>query len=317
MSSNAQERPQERPAARGSARGPQERSGRRATAIRDSGADTNRHKADFDSAYSQPDPRAYFRTLMAWDYQVPQRAMPVLDTVLEASANDGRPRRMLDLCCSYGILSSLLYAPDGPRAVAGRYIDPAMDSLTSDDLARADAAWYAAGRQRAHIVGLDISAQATGYALKAGLLAEAWNEDLESNEPSRALVRGVRDVGLIVSTGGVGYVGVRTFRRLMQSLAEPEDLWLLIFVLRVFDYRDIVNLLDGFGLVTERLPTSFPQRRFVDAAEQTAAIRDVERRGLDATGKEAAGWFHADCYLTRPAAAVRRQPLHQLLPTAS
>ena len=68
------------------------------------------------------------------------------------------------------------------------------------------------------------------------------------------------------------------------------------------------------GLVTEQVPgTTFRQRRFADRAEAAAAVHDVRRRGLDPTGKESDGWFHADCFVTRPAAAVARTPLPVLL----
>lgn len=59
--------------------------------------------------------------------------------------------------------------------------------------------------------------------------------------------------------------------------------------------------------MTEKLRGTYPQRRFADRDEQDAAVRDVEARGLDATGKEAAGWYHADCWVTRPASAMALQ----------
>ena len=89
-----------------------------------------------------------------------------------------------------------------------------------------------------------------------------------------------------------------------------------MFVLRVFDYAKVAALLKEYGLVTERLPLTFPQRRFVNDGERTAAIRDVKRRGLDPAGKEADGWYHADCFLTRPAAAAS-VPAQQLLASVS
>jgi hypothetical protein len=75
-----------------------------------------------------------------------------------------------------------------------------------------------------------------------------------------------------------------------------------VFVLRVFDYAPIAALLSGYGLVTEKIPGTFRQRRFADAAERDACVQDVRLRGLDPSGKEADGWYYADCFLTRPAA---------------
>ena len=76
---------------------------------------------------------------------------------------------------------------------------------------------------------------------------------------------------------------------------------LVVFVLRVFDYGPIAAVLAERGLVTEKRPGTFPQRRFADAAEQEAAVHDVRARGLDPTGKEADGWYHAECFVSRPA----------------
>jgi hypothetical protein len=112
----------------------------------------------------------------------------------------------------------------------------------------------------------------------------------------------------------VGYIGARTFERLVRAVDRPEDLWLVVFVLRVFDYADIATTLAGFGLVTEQVPgTTFLQRRFADADEHRAATLDVTRRGLDPAGREADGWYHADCFVTRPAAAAAATPLAELL----
>jgi hypothetical protein len=108
----------------------------------------------------------------------------------------------------------------------------------------------------------------------------------------------VAGVGTIVCTGGVGYIGERTFGRLL-DLVDVARLRLVVCVLRVFDYGPITELLAGRGLVTERRGT-FPQRRFADAAEQAAAVHDVRARGLDPTGHESDGWFHADCFVSLP-----------------
>jgi hypothetical protein len=58
---------------------------------------------------------------------------------------------------------------------------------------------------------------------------------------------------------------------------------------------------------------TFRQRRFADRDEAEAALHDVAARGLDPTGKEADGWYYADCYLTRPAASAATTPIHELL----
>lgn len=262
-------------------------------------------KADFTTIYSRPDPRAYFRTLRPLEYQVPQHAAPVIEAVLEAS---GRPT-VLDVCCSYGINAALLRLDVDLDTLGARAADPARALLPPEEVITSDAAFHAAHLRRpeVRVLGLDASAPAIDYGVRTGLLTAGWAEDLESAEPSPALVAGVADVGLVVCTGGVGYVGRETFARVLGAVGKPEDLWLAVVVLRVFDYTEIVAVFEPFGLVTEKLPGTVPQRRFADRDEQDAAIADVESRGLDPAGREAAGWYHADCWVTRPASSMALQ----------
>ncbi|MDQ2709563.1 MAG: hypothetical protein M3Z25_18920 [Actinomycetota bacterium] len=280
------------------------------------GALTGEQKADFNEIYVRPDPREYFRALVPLDYQVPQRALPIFESVLAASARARRPRSVLDVCCSYGINAALLRCAVRLRELGARYTDPELDDLSSAELAKADQAFYQDRLRRPglSVVGLDVSAPAIDYAVSAGLLTAGWAEDLESSEPSAALVEGLRDVGLIICTGGVGYIGADTFDRLLRAVPDPQNLWLAIFVLRVFSYDEIAATFALHGLVTDKIPdVTFKQRRFADHAEYEAANHDIVLRGLDPTGKEADGWYHAECFLTRPAAEATQIPVAKLL----
>ncbi|MBN9100662.1 MULTISPECIES: hypothetical protein [unclassified Pseudonocardia] len=265
-------------------------------------------KADFSTIYTQTDPRGYFRTLRLLDYQVPQHAKPVIEAALEASGN----RTVLDVCCSYGINAALLRLDVDLETLGARAADPARVGLDPESVITSDAAFHAEHLRRPDltVLGLDASAPAIDYGVRTGLLANGWAEDLESTAPSPALATGLRDVGLVVCTGGVGYVGRDTFARILGAVGAPQQLRLAVFVLRVFDYTEISAVFEPYGLVTEKLPGTYRQRRFADRGEQDAAVHDVRARGLDPTGKEAAGWYHADCWLTRPvtAAPVRIPP---------
>jgi hypothetical protein len=273
---------------------------------------TGTNKSDFTDIYTRPDPRAYFDALIGLEYQIPQRALPVVEAVLDA----GGPRTVLDLCCSYGINAGLLRHRVDLDDIAARATDPDRAALPPEEVVEADRRFYADHVRRPDlpVLGLDVSAPAIDYALRAGLLTDGWAEDLEAADPSPELAAGVAGTGLVVCTGGVGYIGHRTFERLLQVLDDPEDLWLVVFVLRVFDYTDVAAVLAGYGLVTEQVEgTTFVQRRCADEGEYQAANADVARRGLDPTGREADGWYHADCFVTRPAAVAAATSLSELL----
>jgi hypothetical protein len=282
----------------------------------DDDALTGTTKTDFTEIYTRPDPRAYFGALTGLQYQIPQRARPVVEAVLAASEQDGRPRTVLDVCCSYGINGALLRYGVDLDDVAARAIDPRRADLPPDDVVADDRRFYADRLRRPDltVLGLDVSRPAIDYAVRTGLLADGWAEDLEDGDPSPELAAGIAGTGLLVCTGGVGYIGHRTFERLLGSLDDPQDLWLVVFVLRVFDYADVAAVLSEFGLVTEQVEgATFLQRRCADQDEYRAANLDVSRRGLDPTGREADGWYHADCYVTRPAAEAAATPLPELL----
>lgn len=280
---------------------------------RASGGAAGGHKADFNRIYAQPDPREYYRVLSEVDYQIPLRALPVVRAVLAASHKNGQPRTVLDVCCSYGVNSALLFSRGDPGQVVARYTSAATARLSPTELAEADWWHYTRHREDPKVLGLDASAPAITYATRAGLLDTGWAENLETAPASAELRAGVRDVGLILCTGGIGYIGPATFEQLLRHVGDPEDLWLLAFVLRMYDYAPVVSLLRAHGLVTQKLAGTFRQRRFVDDDERTAAIGGVRRRGLDPVGKEADGWYHAEGFLTRPARAAGAE---QFLATA-
>lgn len=90
--------------------------------------------------------------------------------------------------------------------------------------------------------------------------------------------------------------------------------WVAAFVLRTVPYEPIAELLAGSGLVTEKLTgRTFRQRRFADDAERQAAFDALAATGLPTAGKEEDGYYHADLYLSRPAADIAALPLARLL----
>ncbi|MFH9424476.1 hypothetical protein [Streptomyces sp. NPDC017529] len=276
-------------------------------------------KADFEDIYDCPDPRTYFRTLRPLDYQIPHHGQLVFRTLTESLQRrrpGPPPLRVLDLCCSYGVNAALLNHKLSLADLYERYADvPDAPGMTPQRLATEDRAFFDELRrpEAVRTVGLDAARHAVGYAEAVGLLDAGFAENLEAAEPTERLRRALAGTDLITVTGGVGYISATTFGRLLACM--PTAPWIAAFVLRTVSYEPVAQLLAGTGLVTERLPArTFRQRRFADLAERRAAFGALRTRGLETTGKESDGFYHADLYLSRPAADVAALPLERLLP---
>ncbi|KAJ0135567.1 hypothetical protein CTA2_2300, partial [Colletotrichum tanaceti] len=232
----------------------------------------NAHKADFKSIYNQPDPRAYFAALTPLGYQIPQRALPVVDRVVALSSttrdadvattadddNDVEPDvvKVLDVCCSYGINAALLRHDVDLDGLARHYAS--TPRLSAAEQTTADKRFFASlprRRSEVEVVGLDSAPGAVSYAVETGLLAAGFAEDLEVSEPSPALRAALREVSVVVCTGGVGYVSATTFGRAAACVRDAgRRLWVVSFVLRVFSFEGIAaRLAEEHGLVTERV----------------------------------------------------------------
>ncbi|TDZ71967.1 hypothetical protein CTRI78_v001476 [Colletotrichum trifolii] len=276
---------------------------------------TNTSKADFKSIYNQPDPRSYFKTLAPLQYQIPQQALPFVESLLEnmslgtekADSRDfAKPRKVLDVCCSYGINAALLRCDLTFDSLESHYASSSM--LSVREQVASDCRLFGSQLRRpdVEVLGLDVSPEAINYAVKTGLLKDGFAENLEISEPSVHFRDALRDVELVICTGGVGYVGLETFSRIAAAVEDTSNLWMATFVLRVFSFDDVSSLLEEkYGLITEKVPGRlFRQRTFASREEQKAAIADVRARGLDSQGLEDNGWFYAECYVTRPKAAT-------------
>lgn len=268
-------------------------------------------RTPFDDLYGQPDPRAYFRVLGAWDYRTPQHAQPVFRRL--AARRAAPAAGVLDICCSYGINAALLNHDLTWDDLRAHYTSPEAGALGTAALIDRDRAYYKAHRRRdaVPVTGLDVSAPALDYAVAVGLLDRAFAENLESAPPSPALRRSMRGVGLITVTGGASFLSPRTFAPLLAAAdATP---WVAAFVLRTGSYRPVAECLRAHGLTTERYPgATYPQRRFTGADEQRYAVDAVASTGEDPRGKETEGSFHTALYVSRPPADAAALPLAAL-----
>jgi hypothetical protein len=121
-------------------------------------------------------------------------------------------------------------------------------------------------------------------------------------------------VDVIITTGCVGYTTERTFEAILRERGDAPPPWVVAFVLRMFPYDAIAAELGRFGLVTEKLDgVTFVQRRFHSESECANTLEALRTRGIDPAGKESDGLFHAELFVSRPADAVRRVPLSDLV----
>ncbi len=278
-------------------------------------------KASFDDIYDGADPRGYFETLWRLDYRAPQNGYLFFPALVQEKQRllDGRNEvvTVVDLACSYGVNGALLKYDVTLHDLYERYRSEELAGLSSEEMAAADAEFYRSRKREASpkVVGIDVAENAILYALRIGLVDEGFAENLEEDEPTDALGKAVAAADLLVVTGGVGYVGESTFGRLLDRMTEEGNApWVATFPTRMVDYGPITELLSRYGLLTEKLPErTFPQRRFEGADEQEYVLGELESMGIDPDGREAAGYYHSEFYLSRPPEQASEVPIEELV----
>jgi hypothetical protein len=153
----------------------------------------NAGKADFEWTYNRLDPRAYFQTLGALDYAIPERAAPIFRRIFDAYGT-ARPRAsltVLDLGCSYGINAAVLKYGCSMTELRERYSQFDDDSTPPRDVLSADQRAFAKRKAERDltIIGVDRAQFASSYAFWAGLLDDAIPENLEESDPSPRRLR--------------------------------------------------------------------------------------------------------------------------------
>lgn len=281
----------------------------------------NEAKVNLDHIYSEKDPREYFKYLGQLDYIIPHLAQPIFEQLIRARAqSQTEPVTVLDLGSSYGVNGALMKYSLTYDMLRDRYTLPALQTLSSDGLLELDRAFYAAWPRHSHVrvIGLDVSENAIAYAQDCGTVDRGIAIDLETCDPTPEQAEALADVDLIVSTGCVGYVTSKTFRKLAALSRRGRPAWTASFVLRMFPYDDIAASLAEQDLETEKFEgATFVQRRFADLAEMEAAVRAVEARGIDTQGHETEGLYHADFFLSRPHEEIERCPIQKLVSVVS
>ncbi len=250
---------------------------------------------------------------------IPDVAESVIRQILEAKAAfHGGDMRVLDIGCSYGINAAVHRFPVNFASLRQRYARRDMMELDPEEVIRLDrnffAGWPDVGLAR--FIGLDISEPAIRYANAVGLHADGIAADLETDELSAEEAAIIAPANVLLSTGAVGYVTDRTYRKLLDALATPP--WIISFVLRMFPYDGFIAAFAERGMMTEKLPgTTFVQRRFRDEEEFERSLATLAARGIDTQGFEADGLFQAELFLTRPEEDIRAAPLEDIVTVSS
>jgi hypothetical protein len=273
-------------------------------------------KVILGSIYNSPDPRAYWRTLSALDYRVPQEAKPYFLCCIAARREQIGAScfgTIVDLGCSYGINSMLLRFNLGIADLRQRYARPDRALLGRNNLIAHDRRLEVCRDfLGVRFVGVDVSRQAAAYATEAGLLDDVIVADLEQRSLRLDEASRVADAALIISTGCFGYITEATLTRILQPCREQP--WMVHTVLRMFDFAPAEEALARCGYVSSRSSLLLRQRRFDSRREQERILDRLCGMGIDPSGLESEGWLYAHIFLSRPASQADTASLRRIFP---
>lgn len=281
-------------------------------------ATINQNKAEFNNIYNYADPRGYFSVLGALDYMIPDVAEPIIRQILATRASLRGANTVLDVGSSYGINAAAHRFPVNFASLRQRYARREMLELSSEQLIELDRHFYLSWPDVgvARFIGLDVSEAAIRYSTETGLHIDGVAADLEADELSPKESEILSAANVVLSTGAIGYVTDRTYRKIMDVVADGT--WFISFVLRLFPFDDFASAFAERGLVTEKLTsTTFVQRRFRDSEEFERSLAVLSARGIDTRGFEADGLFQAELFLTRPVKDVKALPIDKMITITS
>ena len=259
-------------------------------------------KISLDHIYNMSDPKAYFSTLRKLGYRVPEEAKPIFQRLVAArrEAAGEEEVKLVDVGCSYGINAALLKHGMSLDDLYRLYGDDAPDDHQTM-LMRDQDLFTGAVDDALSIVGVDAAERAVAYAVDAGVLDAGVATDLEKRAPSSSDKLAVENADMIISTGCVGYVTKTSLERLVETSID-NNVWMANFVLRMFDYEPVEQMMAEHGYVTEKLTGAvFPQRRFASELERKSVLDNLSDLGLSPDGLESTGWYFAELHVSRPA----------------
>jgi len=274
-------------------------------------------KIDLHAIYDQPDPRAYYQTLANLNYRIPDAAPPTFREVVAArrAAALRQQITVLDVGSSYGVNAAILRHGVDLAALFRLYSRDATKDLSRSRLVERDRKLFSEIRpdKQMKTIGLDVAGEAVSYAEEVGILDAGLAADFEIRPPSVQEENALAGVDLVISTGAIGYVGPPTFTRILDCARGAP--WFAVFSLRMFPVDDIASALSNRGYAIYRLREgTFEQRRFAGKDEARKVLARLRNLGIDPTGREADGWYHADFYFAWQEAESGPPPIKGLSP---
>jgi len=269
-------------------------------------------KINLNDIYDNPTPIEYFSTLSKLEYRIPAEGASIFKNLIEAIREEkgAQEVKIVDLGCSYGVNAAIL---KHGVSLSELYRHYDSESATPARLIERDRALFSEPVDpQLDFVGIDRAANAVAYAVQAGVMDTGIATNLEKRDPTTREAEALADADLIISTGCIGYVTDASLLRLLDA-AEERQPWMAHFVLRMFPFDPIEEMVREHGYVTEKLPGPVPQRRFASAEEQEHVLDNLNRIGVDPTGLESLGWYFAELHLSRPEADAEIMPLEKLL----
>jgi hypothetical protein len=279
-------------------------------------------KKNFDHTYNCEDPRPYFTTLRPLDYRIHRDALPLFEECARTLARAcGVPRiTMVDLCTGYGINAAMMRHSVGLDDLYDLYdLNDCRSGSPQSDLPsrlERDRRFFVAKRLKGapvgKIVGIDKAERAVHYAEAVGLLDHGAAEDLEQNEPSARFRAELADVALITVTGGMGYIGARTFERILKHVRSDRRPWIVAFPLLTVAVGPLRRMFARFGLQTEIWERdTFPQRQFASQSEKV----DTENRlrEIGAPKRDRGNYMYSRMILARPDADAQSFPIDEIM----
>lgn len=262
----------------------------------------NAIKTDFSGAYNEPLPDLYYSLMRSLEYQIPENAKPIISFLLsKLQHRNDVPVNVLDLGCSYGVLSALIKHDLPLNSLYNRF----KNSRRGQESVLSDKAWFSKLPKRKNIIfyGIDISENAIHYATTVGLLEAGTAVNLESSEHDYSVLAVIpQQLDLVVSTGCVGYITDITFSKILNHVGNHSKPIFVSFVLRAFDFEKISDMFQSFGYVTHQVTSqTFVQRKFSNKFEQDRIISLLKSRArsdLNGFLPETGGYYHAELFLS-------------------